>query len=582
MKNKNYAVGYCRFSSDGQREESIDGQKRAIIKYAQEHNLIISKWYIDEACSAKTARRPQFQQMIKDSKLREFDTLLIYKIDRFSRDDYDTVFYKRQLRLNGVKIISVCENIDESPQGQILLKLLEAMAVFYSQNLATEVKKGMNENAHNCQCNGGVPPYGYMRVPRMENGQVKYSKKGRVLHDTVLDPTNSEAVKLIFEMTIQGHTRHEIMDKLNELGYKDNKGREFKNATILDRILRNERYTGVYLFNQTKTVISERGTIIRGVNEENVIRVEGGMPKIVDKESFLKVQRILAQRVHRSPSNTKEHYLLSGKIVCGECGKSYQGWKKCKEGEDYVYYKCTNNGKYYKGSPKEEYCKNSSIRRDDIEKLVINEIISILSDPKLVDKIYDDYNKFVIATKSNASLIETLEKKIEHVETKINNIVNIFANGHYSETLENKLTEFEKEKEQLILSKSQEQENLGCITINKEELQEAINKAKEILVDKEQDFETRKMIVQSFLNKIIVYKDNVEVYINVIPTGVCGNLNLDIKVKELSAIDLFNESLTNTSEDDNIYFNNDINGVDLLGKKCIGAPDSPYGLFFNL
>ena len=100
MINKDLAVGYCRFSSDNQREESIDAQKRAITKYAEENGLTIYKWYVDEAYSARTANRPGFLEMIEDSNKRAFNKLLIYKFDRFSRNDYDRAIYKHKLKMH--------------------------------------------------------------------------------------------------------------------------------------------------------------------------------------------------------------------------------------------------------------------------------------------------------------------------------------------------------------------------------------------------------------------------------------------------------------------------------------------------
>ena len=536
-ENKNFAVGYCRFSSDNQREESIDAQKRAINKYADEHGLVIAKWYVDEACSAKTARRPDFQQMIQDSKSREFNTLLIYKIDRFSRDEYDMVYYKRILKLNGVKIVSVCENIDDSPQGQMLLTMLEGFAVYYSRNLSNEVRKGMNENAYNAKCNGGIPPYGYKRVPRIENGNIVYSKKGTQYHDTVIDPQNAEAVKLIFNMTLAGESRSVIRERLNELGFRDSKGREFTNNTFIDNIVRNERYTGVYIFNENKTVINENGSYSSERNEEkNIIKVEGGLPQIITKETFNAVQKILQQRVHRSPAVTKEEYLLSGKIICGECGKTYQGWKKTQNGVSYIYYKCCNNGQYYKGALKENFCTNSSVQRNRLEEYVIKQLTTILSDPNLVDNIYDEYNLFLRNNKSNLGLIDSLNQQLTEVNKQINNIVGFIANGNYNDIFSEKLTELENKKILLENTINEEKNKIGELTVNKQELQTALNQAIEILQNQSADFTIRKTILQTFLNKIIVYKNHIEIYFNLIPAKYSGNFDLDIEKRDLDRI----------------------------------------------
>ena len=122
------AVIYARYSSDSQREESIEGQLRECTEYAERNGITVLRSYIDRALSARTADRPEFQYMIKDSERKLFDVVLIWKLDRFSRDRYDSAHYKRILKKNGVKVISVKENISDGPEGIILESMLEGYA----------------------------------------------------------------------------------------------------------------------------------------------------------------------------------------------------------------------------------------------------------------------------------------------------------------------------------------------------------------------------------------------------------------------------------------------------------------------
>ena len=114
------AVIYARYSSDSQREESIEGQIRECTEYAERNGITILTSYIDRALSARTADRPEFQRMIRDSNKELFDIVLVWKLDRFSRDRYDSAHYKRILKKNGVKVISAKENISDGPEGIIL------------------------------------------------------------------------------------------------------------------------------------------------------------------------------------------------------------------------------------------------------------------------------------------------------------------------------------------------------------------------------------------------------------------------------------------------------------------------------
>lgn len=155
------AVAYARFSSQAQREESIDAQMRAINKFAQDNGYVITKIYTDHAQSARTDDCPEFQRMIEDAGNGQFSAIIVHKLDRFSRDRYDSAIYRRKLKRAEVSLISVLERLDDSPESVIMASMLEGMAEYYSRNLAREVKKGLTENALKARHNGGVPPLGY-------------------------------------------------------------------------------------------------------------------------------------------------------------------------------------------------------------------------------------------------------------------------------------------------------------------------------------------------------------------------------------------------------------------------------------
>lgn len=157
------AVIYARYSSDRQREESIEGQIRECKAYAERKGIEIVNEYTDRAKSASkdTAKRDSFLQMIKDSSKGQFDAVIVWKLDRFARNRFDSAHYKNTLRKNGVKVISATEAIAEGPEGIILESMLEGMAEYYSAELSEKVKRGHKENALKCRNNGGTTPYGY-------------------------------------------------------------------------------------------------------------------------------------------------------------------------------------------------------------------------------------------------------------------------------------------------------------------------------------------------------------------------------------------------------------------------------------
>lgn len=131
-------VIYARYSCDNQREESIEGQLRDCKEYAKRHDILVVDTYIDRAFSAKTDRRPAFQQMIKDSTKRGFEAIIVWKLDRFARNRYDSATYKAKLRKNGVRVISANENISEGSEGILLESVLEG---FEQSNGHKEYKK---------------------------------------------------------------------------------------------------------------------------------------------------------------------------------------------------------------------------------------------------------------------------------------------------------------------------------------------------------------------------------------------------------------------------------------------------------
>ena len=226
------AVIYARYSSDNQREESIEGQIRECTAYAEKNDITIVKHYIDRAISAKTDNRPQFQQMIKDSDKKLFDIVLVWKLDRFARNRYDSARYKTQLKKNGVKLMSATEIISEGPEGIILESVLEGYAEYYSADLAEKVVRGQTENILKGRCNGGRGTFGYTLDSE------------RKFH---IDPLASPFVLESFTKYRDGLTMKEIRDWLNENGIKNPVGGEFTYNSV-EHMLKNRRYIGELKF----------------------------------------------------------------------------------------------------------------------------------------------------------------------------------------------------------------------------------------------------------------------------------------------------------------------------------------------
>ena len=328
------SVIYARYSSSNQREESIEAQIRACEEYAKRKNLQIVAHYTDSAKSGTNSDREGFLQMIEDSAKGKFKYLIIHKLDRFSRDKFDAVTFKRKLKMNGVTILSVTENLDNSPESVMLESCLEGMAQYYSLNLAREVMKGMKESAYKCTHLGGIPPLGYDVDPTTR----KY----------VINDKEAAIVRYIFDSYADGNGYNLLLSHLNGMGYKSKHGKPFGKNSLYS-ILGNEKYVGRFVFNKKleKDVSGKRNP--QWKSREEWIVVDGGLPAIIEEETFNAVQAKLVNNKRRGGRfRAKEIYLLSGLIVCGECGACMFGnTRKCGRNKSrYSSYKCAHRANH--------------------------------------------------------------------------------------------------------------------------------------------------------------------------------------------------------------------------------------------
>ena len=322
---------------------------RAMKKYCDDKGRVIVKKYVDEAYSATTDKRPQFQQMITDSYNKEFEIVLVHKLDRFARNRYDSSVYKQMLRKNGVRLCSVLEHIDNTPESILLEGLIESINEFYSANVARESMKGLRENALQCLHNGGSPGLGY----DVDDTQ-----------HIVLNEDEAKIVVRIYSLYLSGYSRNSIANALNAEGHKSKKGNPFTKETVYG-ILTNEKYTGVYIFNraESKGYDHKRNTH-RSKPPEEIIRIEGGIPAIISRDVWEAVQNKRRDKSGKLKTS-KPMYLLSGKMICGECGARMTGSIRYRNNATpYYKYACLTK-KLLCSNPKE-------IEKESLEKYVIS------------------------------------------------------------------------------------------------------------------------------------------------------------------------------------------------------------------
>ena len=498
-------------------DESIDAQIRAIEEYADKNDIKIVNKFIDRAKSATSDKRPAFQEMIKycEADNTGISMVIVHKLDRFSRDKYDSAMYKQKLKVKGIRVVSVLENLDNSPESLILESVIEGMAQYYSANLAREVAKGQKENALKALHNGGDAPLGY---------DVAFDKT------YLVNEEEAQAVKIIFDMYVNGYSYSNIIDKLNDLGYKTKRGNKFgKNS--LHGILSNEKYTGVYVFNKTQRKgVNGKRNGHKQKSDDEIIKVEGGMPQIIDREVFLQAQEMMQKR-KKAPGSHKATtlYLLTGLIRCGECGHAMQGnRRKDKYGNDYISYRC--------GCRKQKRdCKNKEIKRDYLEEFVLTELEKHVLNDEAIPVLSKALNER-LKTKSNDNheMLTNLRNKLEKVNKEIENILNAIMSGIVNNVLKNKLDELEKVKLNLELKINElsvESDDVVSVDITEDQIRSMFGKFKDFVLTR--NLPECKKFIGDYIKEVIVYKDHIEVVFNVVFSFDDDNIIYDLKAIEV-------------------------------------------------
>ena len=459
------AVIYARYSSDNQREESIEGQIRECTAYAEKNGITVVRHYIDRAISAKTDNRPQFQQMIKDSERKLFDIVLVWKLDRFARNRYDSARYKTQLKKNGVKLMSATEIISDGPEGIILESVLEGYAEYYSADLSEKVVRGMTENALKGKYNGGAVPIGYV-----------IDAEQRFQPDSFTAPFIAEAFKRYNE----GATMTEIRDWLNEHHVKNPRGGPMTYNTV-QHMLNNRRYIGELKYRD--------------------ILIADAIPPLVSAELFQEVQEKMAKN-KKAPARRKaeDDYLLTTKLFCGHCGALMFGESgTSRTGDVHRYYKCA-------AAKKRKTCTKKTVRKQWLEDLVVNETMKLIRDNTVIDSLVAAVME--LQNRESTSL-PLYEKQLRETETGIQNMLNAIQAGILTSSTKERLEVLEAQKKDLEAKIAEEK---LAKPVMKEEFVRfwLLHFRKLDLSQKEQ----RQTLIDTFINAIYLYDDKVLITFN--------------------------------------------------------------------
>lgn len=460
-------VIYARYSSDNQREESIEGQLRECKEYAVRNEITIIGTYIDRAFSAKTDNRPQFQQMIHDSNARLFDTVLVWKLDRFSRNRYDSAYYKRILKNNKVQIISVTEPISSTPEGIMLESLLEGMAEYYSAELAEKVSRGLKENALKAKFNGGPVPLGY-RINENQHYQI--------------DPTMAPVVREAFRRYADGEGMKALCEELNRRGIRTGRGKPFTKCSF-QNMLKNRRYLGEYRY---KDII-----------------VEGAIPAIIDPATFARVQKRSKQnKIISARTRTTDPFILTSKVFCGKCGAVVAGDSGTSHtGVTHYYYKCGNRKRR-----SHLYCDLKAVHKEWLEQMVTHVAIHYI----LQENEMNTVAEMAVAYRAEENpRLPTLRTQLRDVNKRIKNLISAIEEGIVSTTTCQRLDDLEQQRANLEASIRQEE--MKHPKMDKEQIIRWMQRFKDLDLD---DLRIQRQIIDCFVNTVYLFDDNLIVNFN--------------------------------------------------------------------
>ena len=452
------AAIYARYSCDAQTEQSIEGQLHVCKEYAERNGIVILDTYIDRAMTGTNDNRPDFQRMIKDSAEKRWNFILVYKLDRFSRNKFESVINRKKLSDNGVKVLSAMENIPDTPEGIILESLLEGMNQYFSAELSQKVKRGMRETRLKGYYQGGGLPYGY----RVEDRKI------------VVDEEQAKNVRYMFEQFAKGVYVREIIEALTARGVTYH-GKPFAKNTVYN-ILKNEKYCGVYHHGEE--------------------RIDNMYPQIVPDEIFERVRNITESNKHGKRS-VEVTYLLRHKLVCGYCGQSVIAENgTARNGERRYYYKCRGR------KARVNDCKKAAVPKEELERLVLDAVIGQLKEPVLMDKLVNA----ILAeqekrNKENSALL-VMQREQRQNEIALDNIMKGIERGIMNNTTNKRMKELEVRQEEL--------ERLILIEKGKQVRQFTEQEVREYY---EQALRMEpQMLINFLIEKIVLFDDKIEIY----------------------------------------------------------------------
>ena len=468
------AVIYARYSSHSQTDQSIEGQLKENHEFAAREGYTVVGEYIDRAQSARTDSREAFQRMIADAAKKQFQFIIVWKLDRFARNRYDSAIYKARLKKFDVRVISATENISDNPEGIILEGMLESMAEYYSANLSKNIRRGQSVTISKGKFCGGTVPYGYKSV----NGKL------------VVDVLAAPVIRYVFDQYANGVPKKEIFDALNAKGVRNRRGNELKRSSF-QNALKNTVYIGKYMY---------KGKVVPDLAEP-----------LIDEKTFEKVQQRL-KSVYRARAARKapEVYLLQGKAFCGYCGSSMIGDSgRGRSGSVYRYYACSARKNARKGV---HPCDKKSEKKDFAEWYVVEQTVEYVLTPSqmsyIASTVVQEHQK-----EFSVSAEAELQRIVARLDHKLNTLVDALSESPKSthpriynqmETLEAQLADAKSDLAKLRIAQG--------IRFTKDEV---VAWLRQFCNGDPLDPVFRKRIIDMFINSVYFYDNRIVIFYNI-------------------------------------------------------------------
>ena len=474
MEHKETAVAYYRYSPGGrQGEQSIEGQAAEAHRWATEHDVTIVREYADRRISGRSDDRAEFQQMLRELDKIKPTYLILWKLDRFGRNREEIAFNKHKVKKAGAKLIYVAESIPDSPEGVILESVMEGMAEYYSLQLSTNIKRGQRIAASKCLAMGGKGIMGYRRGP-----DKRYE----------IDPEAAPIVKEIFRRYVSGESQSQIVKWLNESGRRTTRNAPFT-INSLRTLLKNEKYTGIYIW-------------------KDEVRIEGGMPAIIDHETWEKAQETMkVNQKNPSRRDLDVDFMLTGKLFCGHCGGPMSGISgTSRNGDAHYYYTCSSRHKKTGGNG----CKKKNVRKEWIEGIVLQHVRHILEKDELLEAIADKCWEVYSADSNDTTYLTSLEASLKDVNASLSNLVRAIEMGIFNQTTAARMAELEDQKSQ-IEGEIESVKASFSLKLTRDHILFFLLKFRDLNIN---DVECRRKLFDTFVNAIYVYDDKIVLTFN--------------------------------------------------------------------